>query len=226
MKKKSLLSSILSCVLIFAVFTSIVSAEESTEQEPQWSEEIVVATPEGQPHARIEFIDETKLNQTTPFAGDRRVYRSSFSEVAKNTITAYNIGPREKDIFLISVPKGVKKTISDSKSVSASVQYSGSVSATIKSLINIELTGGASGSFSNTWSKTVEYTGPEGNYTTRDYYGAVNYDQYSTVVKTYDVYDEYLGSAYLGRVNDLVSTQTITGTKKPKAVEYYRDFNN
>ncbi|WP_055106303.1 hypothetical protein [Paenibacillus ihumii] len=193
------------------------------------SQEIVVATPNGVQNAKIEFIDKTKINngwKISPYGGDRRVYRHSYSQIAKNTITAYNAGPREKDVFLLSVSKGQEKAISSTKKVTGSVQFSTNVGVEIKSLINMAITSNTAGSFSHEWSQSVKYQGPDGNYTTRDYYGAVNYDQYSTIVKTYDVYDEYLGTVKVETSHELVSTQTINGTKAPKAVEYYRDFNN
>jgi hypothetical protein len=146
--------------------------------------------------------------------------------VARNTITDYNVGPREKDIFLVSVPKGSTRTITGTKSVSATVSYQGSVSADIMKVINISLTNEISGSFSYTWSTSVYYSGPDGNYTTRDYYGAIQYDQYNSVVSRYDVYDVWQGTVYLGEQTVYAGDTNINGVKKPKNIEYFRDFNN
>ncbi|RAP77315.1 hypothetical protein [Paenibacillus montanisoli] len=179
---------------------------------------------QGDLNARVYFVDNTP--QAVPFGTERYAYKSSYYQVASNTITAFNVGPRNSDVHLVTVAKGSQKQLTESKTVTGSVQYSGVVSAEIKQVINLTMTNQVSGSYSYTWGTTRVYNGPDGNFTTRDYYGAINYDQYNTVVvKKYDVYDVYAGTVYLGTETLDGGTTYVNGVKKPHSTEYYVDSN-
>ncbi|MFS0841207.1 hypothetical protein [Paenibacillus sp. 1P03SA] len=188
----------------------------------------VVSDPKGKPNASVTFVDpalKDSGNKTIVPNGDvYEVYdRSTYSD-AGTTIVNYNVGPREKDVFLTSVPKGGTSTISGSRTVSASLQISGNYNANIASVVKWSVSGNATGSFSYTWTNSKVYTAPESVPFHRDYYGAVQYDEYSTRVNKVDIYKQYNGSKYVGEVQYNQGVVNTVISKKPKAIEYSIDF--
>ena len=180
-------------------------------------------------NTRIEFVDPT-LSQSngsaTNRAGDRRVYVSSSIGIGSSQITGYDVGPIQKQTFLLSVPKGKVLQMSSSKSVSGTLSISGTYNQNVLNLIKTTFTGSASGTVSKTWSTTETWSGPpeSSSYTTRNYYGAINYDQYNSTCVQYDFYDVYLGNTYLGRETE-TKYYYVNGFKVPKPIEYVVDTN-
>ncbi|MCP3773104.1 hypothetical protein NLX71_07190 [Paenibacillus sp. MZ04-78.2] len=134
----------------------------------------------------------------------------------------FNVGPREQDSFLCSVPRGGTNTIAKTIEVSANVKIQSSVGVELQKVINIAWTNEATGGFKYTYSTTKVYTAPESVPNHRDYYGAIQYDLGSTIVNKTDVYRVYNGDRYM--YDTSYTSQQKVYAKVPKAIEYSRDF--
>ncbi|MET1171549.1 hypothetical protein [Paenibacillus amylolyticus] len=180
----------------------------------------------GNPNATYEFVDPKLVrknnSEITPQAGDRRVYVKSAYSVGSSVITGYSVGPIEQQTLLISVPKGKTSSKTSKSSVSGTVKFSAKADIGIKYVVNQSLTGELSGTISKEWGTTETYSGPPESsaFNTRNYYAAVNYDQYNVVVVKYDYYDEYIGQVFQGRVAVNAGYTYLNGTKKPIIIEY------
>ncbi|WP_156319844.1 hypothetical protein [Bacillus sp. FJAT-18017] len=192
----------------------------------------------GNPNASVDFIDPVlakegkRLKQSKDSKGIGtlgaiyEVYSHSTYVWDSSTITEYNSGPRTNDKFLVSVALGQTKTLSQSLNISGTVTYSATVSGDIAKVINVGLTGSASGTIGYTYNTTTQYSGPSSPYNTRDYYGAIQFDTHSTKVKKYNYYKTYNGSIYTGLVSYYAGIITTDNVKKPKAITYSKDFTN
>ncbi|HLG26525.1 MAG TPA: hypothetical protein VI423_01935 [Paenisporosarcina sp.] len=129
---------------------------------------------------------------------------------------------------MISVARGSTKNLAYATSISGSVQYAITIDGSLAKVINAGLTGSATGSISFTYTTSTSYAGPDSGsaYNTRDYYKAIQFDNYSTTVKKYNVYNVYNGSVKTGTVTYYAGLITTNNVKKPKAITYSRDFNN
>ncbi|MGE6578500.1 hypothetical protein ACQKFM_26690 [Paenibacillus xylanexedens] len=180
----------------------------------------------GNPNATYEFVDPKLVrknnSEITPQAGDRRIYVKSGYSVSKSVITGYSVGPIEQQTLLISVPKGKTSSKTSKSSVSGTVKFSAKADIGIKYVVNQSLTGEVSGTISKEWGTTEVYSGPPESsaFNTRNYYAAMNYDQYNIVVVKYDYYDEYVGTVFQGRVAENAGYTYLNGTKKPIVIEY------
>ncbi|UDK97112.1 hypothetical protein EYB33_12745 [Lysinibacillus sphaericus] len=192
---------------------------------------------EGNQNATVEFIDPDLVGKSrnelskiddsvSPLGVINEVYSYSYYSYGSHSIAAYNVGPISNQKFLVSVARGQTKNISQTVTVSGSVTYEASVEGSLKEVINIGLTGSASGTISYTYSKSESYVGPDAPNTTRDYYGAIQYDLYNTTVKKYDVYKVYNGNVQTGTTTYPGKSTTINNVKKPKAIVTMRDFIN
>ncbi|PYE48590.1 hypothetical protein HUB98_22495 [Paenibacillus barcinonensis] len=180
----------------------------------------------GNPNATYEFVDpklaRKNNSEVTPQAGDRRVYVKSAYVVSKSVITGYSVGPMEQQTLLISVPKGKTSSKTSQSSISGTVKNTAKADVGIKYVVNQSLTGEVSGTISKSWGTTEVYSGPPESsaFNTRNYYAAINYDQYNIVVVKYDYYDEYVGSVFQERVAVNAGYTYLDGTKKPIIIEY------
>lgn len=210
--------AILTIMLIFSLTIPANAATDSTDY--------TVSVPTEQIGASIDFIDENLVEKgVSTYAAIREVYSHSKYVYLSSSITSFDVGPRNSDIFLISVAKGASVSLQSNKTVSGSVQFDASVSTPLKTVLNKGLGLSVSGSFSHTFSKTKVYSGPTGNYNTRSYYGAINYDIRSSTVAVYEVYDVYVGSVFSHTITKSAPNKVIKNIKVPKAVEYSRDAN-
>lgn len=222
MKKKLFLGSlafVLTLVMIpFSAFaetgdSSIVILDEATVPNVE--------------KATLSVVDPSKVNsnKVQPMGTLHEVYDHTEYSVTSNSITAYNVGPLTNETFTgISVPYGSTTTISTSYSTTATVQVQAGVSADLFKIINISLSGNASGSVTSSVSVTGTYSGPASSTKShRDYYYGTQYDQYTTVVHITDVYKQYNGDIFSGYIYYDKGTQT-TKNKKPKTIFYGKDF--
>ncbi|AHV98924.1 hypothetical protein [Paenibacillus sabinae] len=190
------------------------------------------------PDARVEFIDsklaeqnklslQPKQNLVSPRAGETRVYVKSEYALGALQIAGYNVGPINNQAFLISVARGHTAQRTSSLTITGSLQVQGSFDVNVLKLVKESLQLTASGTVSKTYTTSDTWIGPpEGSpYNTRDYYGAIDYDLYNITVVKYDYYDYYLGSIYEGRQAEVAGYTYVNNTKKPKNIEYSRDYN-
>ena len=232
---KKLLLSFFSMIVIFSLVTI---GNASANEGITIVEEHEV---EGDSNASVDFIDPVKAREArtlspTPSGpqpiGTYGVYSEKYSHSTYtyngSTINSYNVGPISSQAHLISVAKGQTKTLSSSTSISGTVSYAVTVEASLAKVINLGLTGSATGSISYTYSTSTTYTGPPSTsaYNTRDYYKAIQFDNHKTTVKKYNVYNTYNGSIKTGTVTYYAGLVTTDNVKKPKAITYSRDFNN
>lgn len=238
---KKLLISLLSLALFFSVATSVsASATNTINDKSKYGDITIVEEHESQgiPNASVEFIDLAKVKEGprvvksngTDDVGTLGViterYTHSTYTYSHQAISAYNVGPLSYNKFLISVATGQSKTLSHNVDISGTIAYEGTVSGSIKNVINLGLTGSASGTISYTYNTTTSYSGPSLPYNSRDYYGAIQYDRYTTYVNKRDYYDIYNGSIKTGTTSYAAGQVTTTGVKKPKAITYSKDFTN
>jgi hypothetical protein len=241
---KKLTAVILSLSTALAVFAPVSFAEEDsgntiqnttaeiTESSIQDvpSSAITRFEAQGNPNARVEFVDPKLVEKNsviTPQAGDHRVYVKSEYALGSNKITGYSVGPIQKQTLIVSVAKGRTATRSSSLTVSGTVSITATVDANIAYIVKESLTGNVSGTVSKTYNTTDVYSGPPESspYKTRNYYAAINYDQYNTTIVRYDYYDYYLGNVYQGRQAENAGYTYVNGTKKPINIEYPIDVN-
>ncbi|MCX7904160.1 MAG: hypothetical protein N2486_06580 [Caloramator sp.] len=213
------------CILINPMFVSKAMAKESKRKPSVENPEVRGYSTPVTLGTRVEFIDLNLANMVVPQGEIYEVYDHSYYETYSYSITGYSVGPRCNDKFLLSVAKGQTKTITSDISVSGTVTYGGSVGAEIKKCINLSLQGNVSGTFSYTYSKSTLYSGPpEGSqYNCRNYYGAINYDQYSFTLKKYDVYKVYNGGIFVRYETYQAPNVQVTGVKNPINVTYSID---
>lgn len=219
----------ISFIMIFTISPDVYAKDKSTSEitivdvyQPEESSE----------PAKIEFVDKklenNKKSKSFSTQGEiYEVYDHSYYVYGSQTLRQYDVGPMTNQTFLISVAKGETLTLSNSVTVSGTVSYSYSVEAGIKSVINTQWTGSASGTISKTWGTTETYTGPSETspYNSRNYYSAAQYDLYNVTVKKYDVYKVYNGGIYYGTQTYYVGSQTVNDVKKPKIIKYSIDTN-
>ncbi|WP_431086823.1 hypothetical protein [Paenibacillus sp. 8b26] len=241
---KKLTAVILSLSTALAVFAPLSFAEENSGNTIQnttaeIAESSIQDVPtsaitrfetQGNPDARVEFVDPKLVEKNsviTPQAGDHRVYVKSEYALGNNKITGYSVGPVQKQTLIVSVAKGRTATRSSSLTVSGTVSITATVDANIAYIVKESLTGNVSGTVSKTYNTTDVYTGPpeSSSYNTRNYYAAINYDQYNTTIVRYDYYDYYLGNVYQGREAENAGYTYVNGTKKPINIEYPKDVN-
>jgi len=208
-------------------FSPAIAATKDGVLKTKISDEVTVATYTNENRgATIGCIDPNLQNPTnniiTPYGVVNEVYDHTEYVYNYSAITAYDVGPRNSDKFLLSVARGATKSLTNSVDVSGTLTVSGSVEAKVVDVIKLGLTDSVSGTLKFTWSTTREFVGPEAPYNSRSYYAAINYDQYTSYVTKTDYYKQYNGVTYMGMVG--YSTQlTVTGVKKPKGVEYCVD---
>lgn len=161
-----------------------------------------------------------------PFAGDSRVYSHTEYTVGKLQIVNYSVGPVNNQKFIVSVAKGHTNTASSSVTVSGTLQVSGSFNNNVLGLVKTSLNLTATGTVSKTYNTTDVWTGPSesSSYNTRDYYGAIDYDQYNITVVQTDYYKEYIGTVYVGLGSESKNI-IVNNTLKPKNIEYSKDRN-
>ncbi|KZE65192.1 hypothetical protein AV545_04510 [Paenibacillus jamilae] len=241
---KKLTAVILSLSTALAVFAPVSFAEDNSDNTIQnttaeITESSVQDVPssaitrfeqQGNPDARVEFVDPKLVEKNsviTPQAGDHRVYVKSEYALGSNQITGYSVGPIQKQTLIVSVAKGRTATRSSSLTVSGTVSITATVDAKIAYIVKESLTGNISGTVSKTYNTTDVYSGPPESspYKTRNYYAAINYDQYNTTIVRYDYYDYYLGNVYQGRQAENAGYTYVNGTKKPINIEYPKDVN-
>jgi hypothetical protein len=227
-----------SMLLILSSFVGGVSAKNKDQKEEDGPITIIEEHEvEGNPNATVEFIDHEKAKEgkkiKPPAEGEigalgaiYEVYTHSTYEYDSGTITTYNAGPISNQKFLLSVALGQTKTLSHSVGISGTVTYSATISGDLAKVINLGLTSSASGTISYTYNTTTSYSGPSAPYNTRDYYGAIQFDEYSTKVRKYNHYDTYNGSIKTGSVRYYAGLVTTSRVKKPKAITYSKDFIN
>ncbi|MEY9093335.1 hypothetical protein [Paenibacillus sp. RC84] len=152
------------------------------------------------------------------------IYDHSVYSNAGTGITGLDTKPRENDIFLGSSARGSSHTITEPKQISASMQIRGIYNSGITGLVKLAVVGNASGEFSYVWPDSKVYKAPETVPFHRDYYGAIQYDTYSTQVRQTDIYKQYYKSIYIREVqHDRGIVETVSSTV-PKSVEYSIDF--
>lgn len=214
MKTKKMISACMACLMIFTTLVFPVAAI-SNDDTPSY----VFENQDGEP--KVIFVDP-KLVQTAASRGvPEEVYDHSYYIFSHRTISAYDVGPRQDDKFLISVARGATKTLENDVTVHGSISYTNSVEAEIKKLINVGLELTTSGGFSFTWTKGSVYSGPESaEYNSYSYYGAVNFDTCSCYLERYDVYKLYNGSAHIKDITYYKGYETVNDVNVPKEVEY------
>ena len=202
---------------------AVISSQVASSAAP-----VVVGKPQGQDNATVRFIDEALAkkdsDRVTPQGIITERYAYSTYSVPYKTVEDgnFNVGPREQDSFLCSVPRGGTNTIAKTVEVSANLKIQSSVDFELQKVINIAWTSEASGSFKYTYSTTKVYTAPESVPNHRDYYGAIQYDLGSTIVNKTDVYHVYNGDSYM--YDTSYTSQQKVYAKVPKAIEFSRDF--
>lgn len=163
-----------------------------------------------------------------PQPGWKYYYIRDDYEVTGQTNYVMDIGPREKETFLLSVAKGKTLTLTSSKTVSGTLSIAGEagVASPIAKIISLKFTGSISGTISKTWGTTTSYTGPTGNFNSRNYYGGINYDGVTALVKITKVYQAFdANGSNRGEVTDTPANVTVSGVKIPKAIEWSVDVN-
>jgi len=186
----------------------------------------------GQPNTIVEFTDENLVNSTGETSSDittrgviSEQYDHSTYTLGNQQISEYSCGPLNDQKFIISVPKGQTLTSTTSTTVSGTVSYSASVNATIRNLINVEFTSNVSGTIQREWESGKSYVGPAESspYNSRQYYAAIDYDLYNIEVSRCDVYKVYNDTAFV-RYEYYYSTEYVDNVKRPKAIQYSKDF--
>ncbi len=212
-----ILTALLTTCIIFTNFSNYVSASETTLTE---------YVPQENKGATVTFVDESMIenNSATKARGAIVMqYSHSYYTYVNRSIIAWYVGPRENDVFLCSVAAGKTKQVEEEKTISGSISFTGEVNANIKKTVSLGFGLTASGTYSKTWKTTETFTGPaDGKYNSYSFYGAIDYDKYTTTVKRYDVYN-YVDSnsgTITGTETLYHSTMTIDNVKCPKAVEY------
>ena len=238
---KKIFLCLFSLVLFFSVATSVSASAETPIKVKSENEDITIVEVhdvQGIPNASVDFIDLAKVKEgprvvktngsddigTLGVITER--YTHSTYTYSHHTISAYDVGPRSNDKFLLSVANGQTRSLTHSVNISGTVSFEATASAKVKSVINLGLTGSASGTMGYTYTTSTGYTGPSSPYTNRDYYGAIQFDRYSTYVKVTDHYDVYNGTIRTGTTTHSGGTITTHGVKKPKAITYSKDFKN
>lgn len=198
-------------------------AEDISTMQAKSPERVVSATTM-MPGATVDFVDSTLVNGggIQPYGEVNEVYDHSYYVFDHGAISKYDVGPREKDKFIISVARGATASLKTKVEVNATIQFGASVSIDIKEVIAGGFKMDLSAGFTYEWEVGRTFSGPDTNsqYDSCSYYGAVNYDQYSCYIKRYDVYKRYNGNAYLQDVTYYRGVSTINNVKVPKAVEY------
>lgn len=215
---KKVISLILVCMLFF---TSTVFAFSENFKRGALSER-VVKTAEVYEGATVRFIDETLKDKVSIQGVIHEEYDYSYYVFDHYAISAYSVGPRCNDIFLISVAKGATKTLTQKKEVSATVTFGQSLEVGLENVIKLGVTGNQSGTVTGSWEVGLQFTGPSesSSYNSYSYYGAVNYDRYTCYVKRYDVYKVYNGTIYSYDETYYNGMETVSNVNVPKAVEY------
>lgn len=231
---KKIFLCLFSLVLFFSVATSV-SAETPIKVKSE-NEDITIVEVEdvqGIPNASVDFIDLAKVKEGPRVVGTGEIgtlgvisekYTHSTYTYSHDSISAYEVGPRTNDRFLLSVATGQTSNLQHEVQISGTVTFEASVSGTLKSVINLGLVGTASGTVGYTYTTSQGYTGPSLPYTNRDYYGAIQYDRYSAFVNKRDHYDIYNGTIKTGTTSYSGGTVTTNGVKKPKKITYSKDF--
>ena len=188
-------------------------------------------------HEECDFVPDIKTGDILPFVDPSlqgvsktiqphgeitEEYDHSYYTIKTYAITAYDVGPREKDVFLISIARGETDSLKNSVTLTATASFNASVSATAKQVICGELGLTASGGFSTTWEIGRTFIGPDAPYNSRTYYGAINYDRYSFTLKRYDIYKVYNGTSYVKDVEYYVGEESVS-LKCPKPANYSVD---
>lgn len=222
------ISAILCFIFIgLSSFSPALAASKDDVPKTKISDEITVATYTEENHgATVSFIDPNlqnpNNNRITPNAVINEVYDHTEYIYCYSSITSYDVGPRNSDKFLLSVARGETKSLSKAVDVSGTLSFSGSVEANVAEVIKLGLTSNVSGTIKFTWSTNRVFEGPKAPYNSRSYYAAINYDQYTSLVKRIDFYKEYNGVVYMG-MTSYPTDITVSGVKRPKGVEYCVD---
>ncbi|MBY0206774.1 hypothetical protein [Paenibacillus cucumis (ex Kampfer et al. 2016)] len=191
------------------------------------------------PNYTVEFVDPVLVLKNAnsqvakqkdavgPLAGDRRVYEKTGYAIGNMKIAGYSVGPLTNQVHLVSVAKGKTETVSKATTVTGSLQVTGSFNTAILKLVRGSLELSATGTISKTYTTSTTYQGPpeSSGFNTRDYYAAIDYDLYNITVVRYDYYREYIGNTYVGTVADNMGYTYLNNTKRPKNIEYSKDFN-
>lgn len=183
--------------------------------------------------AAVQYADSQRIPNNPSLQNKRslspadhltEVYDHSVYSNAGTSVTGSNTGPRENDIFLGSSARGSSFTLTGRKQISASVQISGVYNSGIAGLVKLAVAGSASREFRYVWPESKVYTAPETVPFHRDYYGAIQYDTYSTQVRQTDIYKQYYKSIYVREVQYDRGIVEVVASTAPKAVEYSIDF--
>ncbi|MFS0838123.1 hypothetical protein [Paenibacillus sp. 1P03SA] len=193
----------------------------------------VVSEQQGVQEAAVQYADPQHIPKDpslqnkfslSPTDQIYEVYDHSVYSDGGTSVTGLNTGSREKDIFLGSSARGSSFTITGRKQLSASMQINGTYNSGITRLVKLAVAGNISGEFRYVWPESIVYTAPETVPYHRDYYGAIQYDTYSTQVRQTDIYKQYYRSIYVREIQyDRGIAGTVSSTA-PKGVEYSIDF--
>ncbi|SEG06298.1 hypothetical protein [Paenibacillus sp. UNC499MF] len=167
---------------------------------------------------------QNKHSSFSPADQISEVYSHSVYSNAGTSVTRLNTGPRQNDIFLGSSARGSSFTLTGRKQISASKQISGLYNSGIASLVKRAVAGNISGEFHYVWPDSKVYTAPETVPFHRDYYGAIQYDTCSTLVRQKDIYKQYYRSIYVREVQYERGIVETVSSIAPKGIEYSIDF--
>lgn len=222
--KKRFMSMLLAMTMVLG--TGSPSYATGFDSESNDLSVVAVYTPDEVLGAKVTFIDSTLINNdsgSSPLGIISEEYDHSYYVYDHRAISQHDVGPRENEVFIISVAAGATKTLERTKTVSGTIKFdaSGTIPSALKKVINIGLGLSASGTYTYSWKVGETFSGPtEPGYNTISYYGAINYDLFSCYVQRYDVYKVYDGSSYVKDVEYYVGLTTINNVKVPKAIEY------
>jgi len=139
-----------------------------------------------------------------------------------------DVGPLTNQTFLISVAKGKTLTKTESTTVSGTLTIAGEagLQSPIAKVISLKFTGTVSGTVSKTWGTTTSFTGPTGNFNSRNYYGGIQFDSLRAYVKITGVFQAFDAQGNnRGLVYDTPANVYVDGVKVPKAIEWSVDVN-
>lgn len=145
----------------------------------------------------------------------------TWSEVASMRLLAYDSKPIDNKKFLVSCAVGQTVRTSTTVSFSATISFGGNYTSGVKDVLCKALVGNVSGTFGYTIQKDTSYffdakAEQAKTYNSCDFYGAIGYDKYETVINTYTGTKGTTGIIYNKK---LVNTTTCIDNK-PKKVEY------
>lgn len=176
--------------------------------------------------ATVTFIDESLVNDDVANkvrgAIVSQYSHSYYIYVSRSRIASY-VGPRHDDTFLCSMAPGHTKAVEEETKITGSISFTGTVDSKIKKTITAGFGLTVSGTYTKTWKTTDTFTAPNDHtYNTYSYYGAMDYDEYTTTVKRYDVYNYVdTSSGIITGTEDLYhSTININNVKSPREAEY------